>query len=132
MTDLIVEDLFLQILNKYKPKLICVEIHLKDKNHQAIPLNSHTTHLYLKSKKYKIVWNKGYSFIYKPYKKYLLTFSRILLGLIFIYFSFDKILDPLRFAELTTNYDIIPYNFEYFGALVLPWVEMLIGLFLLT
>ena len=71
-------------------------------------------------------------FIYKPYKKYLLTFSRILLGLIFIYFSFDKILDPLRFAELTTNYDIIPYNLEYFGALVLPWVEMLIGLFLLT
>jgi len=56
--------------NKYKPKLICVEIHLKDKNHRSIPLNNHSTHLYLKSKKYKIVWKKGYSFIYKPIKNY--------------------------------------------------------------
>ena len=50
--------------NKYKPKLICVEIHLKDKNHLAIPLELHPTYLYLKSKKYKIIWNKGYSFIF--------------------------------------------------------------------
>ena len=52
--------------------------------------------------------------------------------MIFIYFSYDKILDPLRFAQLSANYDIIPYNLEYFGALILPWIEMLIGLFLLT
>ena len=45
-------------------------IHLKDKNHRSIPLNKHSTHLYLKSKKYKIVWKKGYSFIYKPIKNY--------------------------------------------------------------
>ena len=50
--------------SKYKPKLICVEIHLKDKNHQSLPLKSHPTYLYLKRKKYKKVWNKGYSFIF--------------------------------------------------------------------
>lgn len=51
---------------KYKPKLICVEIHLRDKNHRKIYLKTHPTHKYLKRKKYKIVWKKGYSFIYKP------------------------------------------------------------------
>ena len=52
--------------NKYKPKLICIEIHLKDKNHLTLPLKSHPTYLYLKSKKYKIIWRKGYSFIFSP------------------------------------------------------------------
>ena len=52
--------------NKYKPKLICVEIHLKDKNHLTLPLKSHPTYLYLKRKKYKIIWNKGYNFILAP------------------------------------------------------------------
>ena len=51
---------------KHKPKLICVEIHLKDKNHLPLPLKTHPTYLYLKSKKYKMVWNKGYSFIFSP------------------------------------------------------------------
>ena len=54
--------------NKYKPKLICIEIHLKDKNHRSLPLESHSTYLYLKSKKYKIIWSKGYCFIFAPNK----------------------------------------------------------------
>ena len=54
--------------NKYKPKLICIEIHLKDKNHHSLPLESHSTYLYLKSKKYKIIWSKGYCFIFAPNK----------------------------------------------------------------
>ena len=51
--------------NKYKPKLICVEIHLKDKNHKSLPLKTHSTYLFLKNKKYKIAWRKGYCFIFK-------------------------------------------------------------------
>ena len=54
------------ICGKHKPKLICVEIHLKDKNHLPLPLKTHLTYLYLKRKKYKMVWNKGYSFIFSP------------------------------------------------------------------
>ncbi len=46
---------------KYKPKLICVEIHLENKN----KLKSHSTYTYLKKKKYKLVWNQGISFIFK-------------------------------------------------------------------
>ena len=49
---------------KYKPKLICIEIHLKNKNHHSLSLKSHPTSLYLKKKKYKRIWNKGYSFIF--------------------------------------------------------------------
>ena len=52
--------------SKHKPKLICVEIHLKDKNHLPLPLKTHSTYLYLKRKKYKMVWNKGYNFIFSP------------------------------------------------------------------
>ncbi len=48
--------------SKYKPKLICVEIHLK-KNKE---LKSHSTYLFLKRKKYKIIWHKGFSFIFAP------------------------------------------------------------------
>ena len=52
--------------NKYQPKLICIEIHLKDKNHKPLSLKSNPTYLYLKNKKYKIIWRKGYSFIFAP------------------------------------------------------------------
>jgi len=48
--------------NKYKPKLICVEIHLKN----IKQLKSHQTYLFLKRKKYRIVWYKGFSFIFAP------------------------------------------------------------------
>lgn len=52
-------------LKKYKPKLICVEIHhdnqsLKNNN----KLKSHPVYLYLRKKRYKIVWRKEFSFIF--------------------------------------------------------------------
>tara|TARA_Y100000590_G_C15606508_1_gene972134 strand:+ start:581 stop:1300 length:720 start_codon:yes stop_codon:yes gene_type:complete len=50
--------------NKYRPKLICIEIHLKNKNY----LKSHPTYLYLKKKKYKLIWKKGFSFIFSASK----------------------------------------------------------------
>ena len=48
--------------NKYRPRLICIEIHLKNKNY----LKFHPTYLYLKRKKYKIIWRKEISFIFSP------------------------------------------------------------------
>ena len=48
--------------NKYKPRLICIEIHLKNKNY----LKFHPTYLYLKRKKYKIIWRKEIGFIFSP------------------------------------------------------------------
>ena len=54
---------------KYEPRLICIEIHLKDKKHKT-PLKAHSTYLYLKNKGYKMVWRKGYSFIFARRKRH--------------------------------------------------------------
>ena len=51
--------------NKYKPELICVEIHhsgSSSKNKEK--LRSHPVYLFLRRKKYKIIWRKEYSIIF--------------------------------------------------------------------
>jgi uncharacterized membrane protein YphA (DoxX/SURF4 family) len=55
---------------------------------------------------------------------------RIIVGIVFIWASFDKILDPERFAEIIKNYRILPAFIINPFALLLPWVEMLCGIFL--
>ena len=57
--------------------------------------------------------------------------SRLILGFIFVYFSWDKILDPAKFADVIKNYDITPFNLEKIIALVLPYLEFIIGSFLI-
>ncbi|MBI72883.1 MAG: hypothetical protein CMG61_05640 [Candidatus Marinimicrobia bacterium] len=57
--------------------------------------------------------------------------SRLILGFIFVYFSWDKILDPAKFADVIKNYDITPFNLEKIIALVLPYLELIIGSFLI-
>ena len=52
---------------KYNPKLICVEIHnytnisKKKKN----TFKNNTTYKFLYKKKYRIIWNNGFSYIFK-------------------------------------------------------------------
>ena len=52
---------------KYKPKLICVEIHNRDKifNNQKKYLLNNNVYKFLLKRKYKIVWNHKYSYIFK-------------------------------------------------------------------
>ena len=53
--------------NRYKPQLICIEIH-NTKNLYDIKYNylkSNPIYKYLINKKYKIVWKKKYSFIFE-------------------------------------------------------------------
>lgn len=57
---------------------------------------------------------------------------RIILGLVFIYASFAKILDPMAFAGIINNYQILPDSMISIVALILPWVEFLCGVLLLT
>ena len=59
---------------------------------------------------------------------WLIVLIRILLGVIFIYASYDKILDPGKFARDTANYHIIPMGFENLIALIIPWLELFIGI----
>ena len=56
---------------------------------------------------------------------------RIFLGILFLYASIDKILYPAAFAEVVYNYRILPDEMIHVAAVVLPWLELLLGLFLI-
>jgi len=57
--------------------------------------------------------------------------SRYVLGIIFVYFGFDKIMNIDGFIENITNYQLLPTDFiEVFG-IILPWFELLLGGFLI-
>ena len=58
--------------------------------------------------------------------------ARLILGMIFVYASYDKILHPKAFAEVIYNYQILPDGFINVTAIFLPWLEMLMGIFLIT
>jgi uncharacterized membrane protein YphA (DoxX/SURF4 family) len=57
---------------------------------------------------------------------------RVVLGFIFIYAAYDKILNPEAFAQVVYNYQILPDQLVNLTALVLPWLELLIGLLLIV
>ena len=56
---------------------------------------------------------------------------RLILGIVFIYASYEKILDPIGFSKNINNYHVTPVFIENIVALVLPWLELIIGLFLI-
>tara|TARA_X000001036_G_scaffold438595_1_gene486879 strand:+ start:8589 stop:9041 length:453 start_codon:yes stop_codon:yes gene_type:complete len=58
---------------------------------------------------------------------YFIVIMRILLGAIFLWASFDKILDPEKFARSISNYHLIPFGLENSIAIFLPWLEFFIG-----
>ena len=65
------------------------------------------------------------------YKFMIVYISRFFLGYIFIYFSYDKILDPQLFSNIVSNYNVIPFGLENLGALILPFIELIIGICLI-
>jgi uncharacterized membrane protein YphA (DoxX/SURF4 family) len=70
----------------------------------------------------KVTGNKmknGYSII--------ILFARILIGGILIYASINKIVDPGGFARAIDNYHLIPFGLENSMAIVLPWIELIVG-----
>jgi len=58
--------------------------------------------------------------------------ARWILGLVFIYASFDKIIHPHAFAVMVNNYQLLPGEIVNLTALVLPWLELLMGICLIT
>ena len=58
---------------------------------------------------------------------YFIVIMRIILGAIFLWASFDKILDPEKFARSISNYHLIPFGLENSIAIFLPWLEFFIG-----
>jgi len=58
--------------------------------------------------------------------------ARLILAGIFIYASLDKIAHPAAFAKDVYNYQILPDALINLTALVLPWLELFLGLCLLV
>jgi len=64
--------------------------------------------------------------------KIIQILARLVLGGIFIYASIDKIAFPGEFAKIIKSYNILPYFSVNITALVLPWIELIFGIFLVV
>lgn len=63
--------------------------------------------------------------------KALASAVRLALGIVFVYASVDKILNPAAFAQAVYNYQILPDLLINLTAIVLPWTELFLGLCLI-
>ena len=53
---------------------------------------------------------------------------RIILSIVFIYASIDKIVHPQSFAQAVFNHQVLPEILINIIAIVLPWMELILGL----
>ena len=68
--------------------------------------------------------------LYKNSK--IVLFSRVVLGIVFVYASIDKIINPIDFSNAIDNYHITPIQLNNIAALIIPWIELVIGICLLA
>ena len=64
--------------------------------------------------------------------KYLQLAARLFVGFIFVYAGIGKIAEPQVFAKEIANYHILPFFLINLTALVLPWLEVIVGVFLIA
>jgi len=57
--------------------------------------------------------------------------TRIILAFVFIYASIDKIIHPQAFAQAVFNHQVLPETLINIIAIVLPWMELILGICLL-
>jgi uncharacterized membrane protein YphA (DoxX/SURF4 family) len=67
----------------------------------------------------------------KNITRLLCLVARMILGLVFIYASYDKLFHPKAFADIIYHYQILPGRLINITAIVLPWLELLMGIFLI-
>lgn len=58
---------------------------------------------------------------------YSVLVARMFVGLLFMFSSLDKIVDPSAFARSVANYGLLPNSISAVIATILPWVELLCG-----
>lgn len=61
----------------------------------------------------------------------LLVF-RVVLGGLFVYAGVLKVGDPLDFAQNIRNYQLVGQSLSFIAAIVLPWLEVVAGVFLIA
>ena len=61
--------------------------------------------------------------------KYLILLMRLILGIIFIYASIDKIQNPAAFSDTIDNFHISPIPINNLLALFIPWIELIMIMF---
>ena len=61
----------------------------------------------------------------------IVLLARLLIGGILIYASIEKIVNPEEFARAIDNYRIMPFGLENSIAIILPWLELVIGICLI-
>tara|TARA_B100000959_G_scaffold87635_1_gene92900 strand:- start:30 stop:485 length:456 start_codon:yes stop_codon:yes gene_type:complete len=52
---------------------------------------------------------------------------RVILGVILVYASIDKIVHPEEFAKSIGNYNVLPFGLENLLGIILPVLELLVG-----
>ena len=57
----------------------------------------------------------------------LFFWIRMMLGGIFVFAGLDKVFHPLAFAKSINNYQILPDQLVNLTAIILPWLELLLG-----
>ncbi len=63
---------------------------------------------------------------------WLIVALRLIVGVVFIYASLDKIVHPDRFAEIVWDYELLPESLVNPFSVCLPWVELVMGVLLLV
>jgi len=63
----------------------------------------------------------------------ILVAIRILIGCLFVVSGFEKLIGPYQnFLYVVQSYEFCPTIFEDIVARVLPWIELILGVFLIT
>jgi uncharacterized membrane protein YphA (DoxX/SURF4 family) len=65
-------------------------------------------------------------------RKALILLIRLALGGVFLYAGIIKIADPVAVAGSVAAYRILPYFGNYLAAAVIPWLEVICGILLIT
>ena len=59
---------------------------------------------------------------------YLTMLSRLVIGIMLIYASYYKVIEPASFAKSSWYYHMVPGSLINLMALILPWLELICGL----
>ena len=72
-------------------------------------------------------WTSDRAVINFSQQSVIALLCRVILGIVLIYASIDKIVHPAEFAKAIGNYNVLPFGLENLLGIVLPILELLVG-----